>query len=281
MNKLKDKKIDIVILQYSVGDDMNKNLTDMMKNINAIKVTESTTIVVSHELSYLKYFPITKNSDNKNNAINMSSEVIKDILNLCQKKNIFFLFSFFEKNKDKFYNSSVLTSPNGVVLGKYRKRHIPDEVCYEEKYYFNESKNRHPVIDIGECKIGLMTCWDQWHSESYQQMNKLGADIILCPTSIGSAYHKGKSISLSKEKEKWINVITANSLMINTPVVIANRCGNEKDKDSIINFWGSSFVTNANGDIIFMNKSNKSTNHVVINLIQKKISKKLWSFCPK
>ena len=281
MNKLKDKKIDIVILQYSVGDDMNKNLTDMMKNINAIKVTESTTIVVSHELSYLKYFPITKNSDNKNNAINMSSEVIKDILNLCQKKNIFFLFSFFEKNKDKFYNSSVLISPNGVVLGKYRKRHIPDEACYEEKYYFNESKNRHPVIDIGECKIGLMTCWDQWHSESYQQMNKLGADIILCPTSIGSAYHKGKGISLSKEKEKWINVITANSLMINTPVVIANRCGNEKDKDSIINFWGSSFVTNANGDIIFINKSNKSTNHVVINLIQKKISKKLWSFCPK
>ena len=281
MNKLKNKKIDIVILQYSVSNNINKNLFDMMKNINDIEVTESTTIVVSHELSYLKYFPITKNSDKKNNAINMSSKIIKDISNLCLKKNIFFLFSFFEKSKDKFYNSSVLISPNGAILGKYRKRNIPNEICYEEKYYFNKSKNRHPVINIGECKIGLMTCWDQWHSESYQQMNKLGADIILCPTSIGSAYQKGKSISLSKEKEKWVNVITANSLMINTPIVIANRSGNEQDKDSMINFWGSSFVTNADGDIIFMNKIKESTDHIIINLVQKNISKKLWSFCSK
>ena len=281
MNKLKNKKIDIVILQYSVSNNINKNLIDMMKNINDIEVTESTTIVVSHELSYLKYFPITKNSDKKNNAINMSSKIIKDISNLCLKKNIFFLFSFFEKSKDKFYNSSVLISPNGAILGKYRKRNIPNEICYEEKYYFNKSKNRHPVINIGECKIGLMTCWDQWHSESYQQMNKLGADIILCPTSIGSAYQKGKSISLSKEKEKWVNVITANSLMINTPIVLANRSGNEQDKDSMINFWGSSFVTNADGDIIFMNKIKESTDHIIINLVQKNISKKLWSFCSK
>ena len=211
----------------------------------------------------------------------MSSKIIKDISNLCLKKNIFFLFSFFEKSKDKFYNSSVLISPNGAILGKYRKKNIPNEICYEEKYYFNKSKNRHPVINIGECKIGLMTCWDQWHSESYQQMNKLGADIILCPTSIGSAYQKGKSISLSKEKEKWVNVITANSLMINTPIVIANRSGNEQDKDSMINFWGSSFVTNADGDIIFMNKIKESTDHIIINLVQKNISKKLWSFCSK
>ena len=211
----------------------------------------------------------------------MSSKIIKDISDLCLKKNIFFLFSFFEKSKDKFYNSSILISPNGVVLGKYRKRNIPDEICYEEKYYFNQSKNRYPVIDIGECKVGLMTCWDQWHSEPYRKMNKLGADIILCPTSIGNAYHKGKSISLSKEKEKWVNVITANSLMINTPIIVVNRSGNEKDKNSMINFWGSSFVTNADGDIIFMNKNKKSTNHIAINLIQKKVSKKLWAFCPK
>ena len=281
MNKARNKKIDIVILEYSVSDDINKNLTDLMKNISDIKVAKNTTIVVSHELSYLKYFPITKNIGNKKNAINMSSKIIKNILDLCLKKNIFFLFSFFEKNKDKFYNTSVLISSNGVILGKYRKKNVPDEICYEEKYYFNKSKNRHPVINIGECKIGLMTCWDQWHSESYQQMNKLGADIILCPTSIGHAYHKGKRISLSKEKEKWISVIASNSLMINTPIVIANRSGNEKDKDSMINFWGSSFVTNADGDIIFMSKNKKSTNHITIDLIQKNISKKSWSFCLK
>ena len=93
---------------------------------------------------------------------------------------------------------------------------------------------------------------------------------------------KGLSYDLVKGAlNNKINVITANSLMINTPIIVVNRSGNEKDKNSMINFWGSSFVTNADGDIIFMNKNKKSTNHIAINLIQKKVSKKLWAFCLK
>ena len=72
MNKIKNKKIDIVILQYPVSDDINQNFTDLIKNINDVKVTKNTTIIISHELSYLKYFPITKNINNKRNAINMT-----------------------------------------------------------------------------------------------------------------------------------------------------------------------------------------------------------------
>ena len=100
------------------------------------------------------------------------------------KKNIFFLFSFFEKSKERLYNSVSLISPNGKEVGKYRKINIPNEECYQEKYYFNKPNNKHAVIDIGICKIGLMICWDQWHHETYQQLSKLGADLILCPTSI-------------------------------------------------------------------------------------------------
>ena len=91
MNKFKNKKIDIVILQYSVSDNINKNLVDLIKNINNIKVTKDITIGISHELSYLKYFPIAKNINNKKNAINMSSKIIKDILYICAKKKYFLL----------------------------------------------------------------------------------------------------------------------------------------------------------------------------------------------
>ena len=102
MNKARNKKIDIVILEYSVSDDINKNLTDLMKNISDIKVAKNTTIVVSHELSYLKYFPITKNIGNKKNAINMSSKIIKNILDLCLKKIFSFYFHSLKKIRINF-----------------------------------------------------------------------------------------------------------------------------------------------------------------------------------
>jgi predicted amidohydrolase len=38
--------------------------------------------------------------------------------------------------------------------------------------------------------------------------------------------------------------------MNNIPVVVVNRIGNESKKNRHINFWGSSFITNADGDII-------------------------------
>ena len=58
---------------------------------------------------------------------------------------------------------------------------------------------------------------------------KKDADLIICPTAIGTAYYKNKKISLPNEKDKWINTIVANSLMINTPVVVVNRIGKDEN----------------------------------------------------
>ena len=57
-----NKKLNIVILQYPVGDNIDENLNNLISKIDGIKVTNKPTIVISHELSYLKYFPIIKNS---------------------------------------------------------------------------------------------------------------------------------------------------------------------------------------------------------------------------
>ena len=95
-----------------------------------------------------------------------------------------------------------------------------------------------------------MLCWDQWYSDSYAKLRKLGAEIILCPSSIGNTYVNNNKITLPDEKKMWFNVIQSNSLMNNIPVVIANRIGKEMNGKRLISFWGSSFITNADGAII-------------------------------
>lgn len=242
-------KIDIVIIQKKISNDSVINLQEFLILIKKIKVVRQT-IVVLHELSFLNYFCIEKNLINRKLSIKTNSRIINEIKKLCIEKNIFLVFPFYERTTKNYYNTAIVISPIGKIIGKYHKKYLPNELCYHEKYYFSESSKPSFVIDIGICKIGIMICWDQWHSEPYSQLNKLGADLILCPTAIGKTYIDKKLISLPNEKLKWKMVIQANSLMNNIPVVVANRVGSEGKKNRHINFWGSSFITNADGDII-------------------------------
>ena len=274
-------KIDIVIIQKKTNNDSIINLQEFSILIKKIKVVRQT-IVVLHELSFLNYFCIEKDLNNKKLSIKINSPIINEMKKLCIEKNIFLVFPFYERTVKNYYNTAIVISPVGKIIGKYHKKYLPDEPCYHEKYYFSESSKPNFVIDIGVCKIGIMICWDQWHSEPYSQLNKLGADLILCPTSIGKTYINKKLISLPNEKLKWKMVIQANSLMNNIPVVVANRIGSESKKNRRINFWGSSFVTNADGDIITeaLDKAKVIKSTIDLNYRRRAIQKWLFKKSP-
>ena len=66
--------------------------------------------------------------------------------------------------------------------------------------------------------------------------------------------------------------------MINTPVVIVNRIGTEKQSNKQINFWGMSFITDSHG-------TTNTTSTVKQNVIKQRIlkkdaisAKKMWNF---
>ena len=94
--------------------------------------------------------------------------------------------SFFEKDKNSYYNSVAIIDSNGEVLGKYRKSHIPQNPGYEEKYYFSPGNSGFKVWETSVCKIGVGICWDQWFPECARFMALEGADLLLYPTAIGS-----------------------------------------------------------------------------------------------
>ena len=103
-------------------------------------------------------------------------------------------------------------------------------------------------------------------------------NLIICPTAIGTCINRFKKIQIANEKSKWKNVIEANSLMNNIPVVVANRMGTEKQKNTSIKFWGSSFVTDAHGTTI---KKCKARECVIKHrfYIKEQISiERMWNF---
>ena len=103
-------------------------------------------------------------------------------------------------------------------------------------------------------------------------------NLIISPTAIGTCVSKLKKIQIANEKSKWENVIEANSLMNNIPVVVVNRIGTEKQKDTSIKFWGSSFMTDAHGTTI---KKCKARESIIKHrfYIKEQISiERMWNF---
>ena len=273
----KHEYINLILLQYQPLNNVDDNISKIELLLEKNNVKENT-LVVCPELSLQHYVCITKSKKNISNALTLDSKGISLIKNIAIKYKIFLCITIFEKLKKKYFNTALIINPKGNIIKKYHKKNIPSEICYEESYYFDESNNGYQFFSIGVFKIGILICWDQWHSNSYNELKKKDVNLIICPTAIGTCFHKNKKIQITNEKKKWINVIEANSLMNNIPVVIANRIGTEQQKDTSIKFWGSSFITDAHGTSL---RKCKLRQEIIKYRFYKKeqISiKKMWNF---
>jgi len=182
---------------------------------------------------------------------NYSTELAlnKAVMHFCQvakELEIVLPISFFERKNCARYNSVAVIDTNGQVLGVYRKSHIPDGPGYEEKYYFNPGDTGFRVWQTRYGKIGVGICWDQWFPEAARCMTLLGAELLLYPTAIGSEPQDSGIDS----KDHWQICMMGHAAANLVPVIAANRLGIEKDEESEINFYGSSFIAGPQGSIM-------------------------------
>ena len=161
--------------------------------------------------------------------------------------------SFYEKEVNNTYNSIAVLDADGKNLGVYRKTHIPDDHYYQEKFYFTPGDTGFKVWDTKYARIGVGICWDQWFPETARGMAVQGAEILFYPTAIGS-----EPILEVDSMPHWRRCMQGHSACNIVPVVAANRIGEEKVTPSEANgyqesslvFYGSSFVTDATGEIV-------------------------------
>ncbi|MFV5516387.1 N-carbamoyl-D-amino-acid hydrolase [Acinetobacter gerneri] len=84
------------------------------------------------------------------------------------------------------YNSAILVSQQGQIIGKYRKVHLPGHAENEpwrrfqhlEKYYFEYGQS-FDVWDAFGGRFGMALCNDRRWSETYRVMGIQGAEMIL------------------------------------------------------------------------------------------------------
>lgn len=85
--------------------------------------------------------------------------------------------SFVEKEGESYYNSSFLLSPEGEIIGNYRKIHLFGYNSRESRIL--TQGNSIVVVETALGKLGMATCYDLRFPELFRRMVDLGAEAFL------------------------------------------------------------------------------------------------------
>ena len=237
--------VKVAAIQMSMSEDKNENIKKAIR-LTRDAATNGANIILLPELFEGLYF--CKDMDEKYFSWAQEREghpLLKTFSALAKELQTVILVSYFEKSGSEYFNSLVVMDADGRELENYRKTHIPDGPGYEEKFYFKPGDTGFKVWDTAFGRIGAGICWDQWFCETARALTLMGAELIFYPTAIGSE----PEIDVDS-KDHWQRVQMGHASTNIVPVIAANRIGKEDGKSCSLNFFGSSFMTDASGEKI-------------------------------
>jgi N-carbamoylputrescine amidase len=160
-----------------------------------------------------------------------------------------------ESEDPRGYNTAICVAPDGTLVARTRKLHIPVTAGYREDRWFRSGPadgdaagGAFPVVGLGAARLGFPTCWDQWFPELARAYALAGADVLVYPTAIGSEPDHPDFDT----EPLWERVIVANGIANGTFMVAVNRIGTEERVDGgpPLAFYGSSFASDPYGRVL-------------------------------
>ena len=239
------RKIKVAATQMSCTWDLEatlKKAEDMVRDAKK----QGANIVLLQELFETPYFCQTESYEYLNIATSVKdNRAVNHFKEIAKELEIVIPISFFERAVNTTFNSLVVIDADGSVMDTYRKTHIPDGHCYEEKFYFTPGDTGFKVWDTAYGRIGVGICWDQWFPESARIMALMGAEILFYPTAIGS-----EPILPIDSQPHWQRCMQGHAAANIIPLVASNRVGTEVQDESSMTFYGSSFIAGPTGEIV-------------------------------
>ena len=265
-------KVKVAATQMTCSWELEDNI-NKAKNIIKNAAKQGANIILLQELFQTPYFCIEYDE----NIFRLAKEfennpLLKEMADIAKQLNVVLPISYFEKTNNVYFNSIAIINSDGLILGNYRKSHIPDGAGYLEKYYFNPGDTGFKVWDTNFGKIGVGICWDQWFPEVARIMAIKGADILFYPTAIGD-----EPRSKYDSSNAWQRVMQGHAAANIVPVVASNRIGFEKVQKQTNGFYGKSFICDHTGEIL--NEASKDNEEIItaeIDLEENHLFRRNW-----
>ena len=161
--------------------------------------------------------------------------------------------SFLEAEEEDFFNTFVLTTPDGKEAGRVRKQ----TPAGFEAYFFRGGTGPH-VIETELGKIGVGICYENMLSYIPNMMYKHSVDLLLmplsAPTPSSNFFFRRKQVEHYHKEIREVPLRAARTLGI--PVIMANKSGRWQSPTPTLRFWkqdssfpGLSAIVDSDGTI--------------------------------
>lgn len=247
------REVTVAAIQMQMGKTVEENIAKADKMVRQA-AEEGANIILLPELFERPYFCQERRYEYYDYALPVTENpAVRHFMETAKELALVIPVSFYERDKNRLYNSIAVIDRDGTLLGVYRKTHIPDDHYYQEKFYFSPGDTGFLVWDTGYGRIGIGICWDQWFPETARILALKEAELLLYPTAIGS-----EPVLEKDSSAYWRRTMKGHAAANGIPVIAANRIGREDvepceengGQSSSLTFYGSSFMTDGTGEVI-------------------------------
>jgi len=235
-------KANTALIQMHFSGDTEENVAKAAR-LTKQAASEGAQIICLPELATNVYFPYEINPKWLKLAEPVPGPSTETMQAAAREANAYVLFPLYEKEHDgELYNTALFIGPNGQILGKYRKHHIPlvqvPAITGVEKYYFRPGNLGYPVwpTETG-VTVGTVICYDRHFPEGPRALALAGCDLMLVPTATAAG-------STIWELEPQAHAV-ANCMW----VAGLNRVGVDAGGGPT-DFYGRSFFASPTGDVV-------------------------------
>lgn len=267
-------RVQIALVQMSCVEAKGPNVAKALARI-AEAASAGAQIVCLQEIFAGLYFCQTEDHRMFAQAEPIPGPTSEALAQAAKEHGVVVIGSLFERRAAGLYhNTAVVFDADGSQLGLYRKMHIPDDPLYYEKFYFTPGDLGFRAFDTRFGRIGVCVCWDQWYPEAARLTALAGAQMIFYPTAIG--WHPSEKAEYgASQHSAWETMMRSHAIANGVFVAAPNRTGMEGN----IEFWGASFVSDPNGNVLARASHDREETLIVeCNLDQVDVVRTHWPF---
>lgn len=203
------------VVQFAAGTDLAVNLEAITRLVGRASVAGAELVVLPeaamHDFgpSDMPLGPVAQPLD---------GPFIDAVSDLAKGNGVTIVVGMFETSPDpqRPFNTVVVVGGGRGLLASYRKAHLYDSFGYRESERLLAGDSAPVVVEVGERKVGLMTCYDLRFPEHSRTLVDAAADTLVVP----AAWVRG-----ALKEDHWTTLLRARAIENTAYVVGAGQCG--------------------------------------------------------
>lgn len=228
-------KVKVAGVQMACVEDRGRNLAKAVA-LGRMAAEHGARVVCFQQLPANDWFPRTRDEARLALAEADDGPTLSALRPLAAETGTTLVVPLFERSPEgPCYNAAVVVGPDGGLLGRYRKVHVPALPLWEEKFYFAPGDAGFPIFESQGLRFGVQLCWDNFFPEGTRRLALAGAELVFAPNAAAFATTK-----------RWETVLAANAIVNNLYVFRVNRVGSEPGQD----FYGRSVCIDPDGEFL-------------------------------